>query len=71
MPNLLQRVRKLETRLKEASGLVPHSEQWFAYWEGILDRYLAGENPAHPGRVPLEVVDRLIERADREMGLIQ
>ena len=50
---------------------MPRSEQWFAYWEGILDRYLAGENPAHPGRMPLEVVDRLIERADREMGLIQ
>jgi len=69
MRNLRQRIRKLESRLTDATTLVPHSEEWFTYWESILDRYIAGEEPEHRGNVPLEVVDRLIERADHEEAL--
>ena len=68
--NLLGRIRRLETRFNDNTGLVPHSEEWFAYWEDIVARYLAGEVPQHRGKIPLEVTDRLIERADREEGLI-
>ena len=71
MTGIRQRLRKLESRLTDTTGLAPYSEPWFAYWENILAQYLAGENPQHPGKVPLVVADRLIERADREMGLIQ
>ena len=41
--NLLARIRKLETRFNDNTGLVPHSEEWFAYWENIIARYIAGE----------------------------
>ena len=67
--NLLARIRRLEARFNDFTGLVPHSEEWFTYWEDIIDRYLAGEEPEHSGNVPLEVVDRMIERADREEAL--
>ena len=67
--NLLARIRRLETRFNDNTGLVPHSEEWFTFWEGIIGRYLTGEQPAHRGNIPLEVVDRLIERADQEAAL--
>lgn len=68
MKAIANRVKRLETRLTDATGFAPHSEAWFTYWEGILDRYLAGETPAHPGRIPLEVVDRMVLRAEEEMA---
>ena len=60
MSNLLGGVRKLEGRLKDISGLVPHSEQWFAHWKGKLDQFLAGELPDHE-RIPLEYIDAIRE----------
>ena len=65
MAKILQRLRRLEKRLTDASGLVPNSEEWFAYWENIFDRWMAGEQPAFLGRFPLAVTDRIIARADR------
>ena len=70
MPNLLQRIHRLESRLTDTTGLAPYSEAWYAYWEDIFDRLMAGENPMYPGNFPLAVADRMIERADREAGLI-
>ena len=67
--NLLARIRRLEACFNDFTGLVPHSEEWFTYWEDIIDRYLAGEQPSHRGNIPLEVVGRLIERADQEAAL--
>ena len=71
MSNLQNRLRRLETRFTDNTGLAPHSEQWFAYWEDIIDRLLAGEEPVFYGRIPIEVTDRMIERADREDGRLQ
>lgn len=56
--------------MTDVTGLAPHSEPWFAYWEDIIDRLIAGEEPTFRGRIPLEVVDRLVERADRQVGLL-
>ena len=70
MKAIVNRVKRLETRSTDVTGFAPHSEAWFSYWEGILDRYLAGEEPEHHGNIPLEVVDRLIERAEREQGVL-
>lgn len=69
MRSLARRLGRLETQLTDATGLAPHSGKWFTYWENILDRWLDGEEPVIRGRFPLEVTDRLIERADREEGL--
>jgi hypothetical protein len=46
--------------------LVPHFEAWFAYWTDLLDRNLQGEDIDYCGRFPIEVIDRLVELADRE-----
>jgi hypothetical protein len=64
MNNLRQRLRKRETGMIGAIGHVPDSEAWFAYWQGILERSIAGENPTSRGRFPLAVVDRQADRAD-------
>ena len=71
MRTIARRLQVLETRLTDSTGLAPHSEPWFAYWEEIIDRYIAGGQPEHRGRIPLEVVDRMIELADRSDGLLQ
>jgi hypothetical protein len=61
--SLVRRLQKLEGRLADATGLVPHSEAWFAYYEGQFARWEVGEEfPC----IPLAVIDRIIEEADRE-----
>lgn len=63
MRNLVRRLRKLEERLTDATGLVPHSEAWFAYYEDQFARWEVGEEfPC----IPLAVIDRIIDEADRE-----
>lgn len=69
MRNLLRRIQKLESRLTGTTGLAPYSEPWYAYWENILECWMAGENPVYAGTLPLAVVDRMIERADSADGL--
>jgi len=71
MANLLHRIRRLETRLTDVSGLVPHSEEWYAYWENVVDRWMAGEDPMFRGRFPIAVIDHMIEQADKADGLLQ
>jgi hypothetical protein len=60
--NLVRRLQKLEGRLTDATGLVPHSEAWFAYYEDQFGRLVDGENVPC---IPLAVIDRIIEDADR------
>jgi hypothetical protein len=62
MTNLSRRLRKLEIRLTDASGLVPHSEEWFEHWMQKVDEYLQGGNPDLRG-MPLAAIDTLIARA--------
>ena len=64
MRNLIRRLQKLEAGLTDASGLVPHSEAWFAFWEDKFDRSMNGE-PVDMRGFSLAVTDRIIERADR------
>lgn len=62
MRNLVRRLQKLEGRLTDATGLVPHSEAWFAYYENECGRFGAGEDVPC---IPLAVIDRIVEEADR------
>lgn len=41
--NLESRLRKLESWQFDSTGLVPHSEAWFAFWEDKLERSIAGD----------------------------
>lgn len=70
MPKLLQRILKLESQLTDTTGLAPYSAPWYAYWEDIFERLMAGEDSIYPGRFPLAVADHMIERADMADGLI-
>lgn len=60
--NIERRIRKLESVLVDATGLIPHSEAWFAYYEDQCDRFAAGEDVPY---IPLAVVDRIVEEGDR------
>jgi hypothetical protein len=60
MSNILRRLRKLETRLTDLSGLAPQSEAWLDYWARKIDRLLGGEARGETGRIPLEAIDALV-----------
>jgi hypothetical protein len=60
--NLVRRLQKLEGRLTDATGLVPHSEAWFAYYKDQFARWEVGEEFRC---IPLAVIDRITEDADR------
>jgi len=61
MSRLQTRVRKLETLFTDSHGLVPHSKEWFDYWEAKVERVLAGEDVDLRG-MTLEFVDALIAK---------
>ena len=64
MRSLVRRLHKLEGRLTDATGLVPHSDGWFAFWEDKLDRSMNGEDVDMSG-FTLAVIDRIVEEGDR------
>ena len=72
MTKLLQRIRKLEGQWTDASRLVPHSIEWYAYWERIFCEWegalqlnhSAEPEQAFPPGVALAISDRLIANAD-------
>jgi hypothetical protein len=68
MSNLFRRVRKLEALLTDASGsgLAPHSPEWLDYWESWIERLLNGEAQGKAGRIPLAVIDSIIEAGEDE-----
>lgn len=63
MQNLAGRLKKLELRRFDATGLAPHSDAWFAFYEDRVARHLTGEDA---GYVPLEVIRRIIDAVPRE-----
>jgi hypothetical protein len=63
MRNLTRRVRKLESQRFDATGLVPHSEPWFAFWTKQLDQSMAGEDVDLSG-FSIAVFDRTVAVAD-------
>ena len=56
---------QLESQQLDATGLVPHSDGWFAFWEDKLYRLMNGEDIGNL-RIPLAVGDRITTAADRE-----
>jgi hypothetical protein len=68
MSSLLRRVRKLETRLKDLSGLAPNTDAWLDYWARRIDRLLGGEAQREPGRIPLEAIDAIVAAAGAEVA---
>ena len=64
MSNLYRRLKKLEARMTDEAGLVPHSPQWLAYWTERTDQILNGEEEVKGCLIPLEVLDAIIEAAE-------
>ena len=65
MRNLARRLRRLESVRRDASGLVLHSPAWFSYYEGLIDKLLAGEDIGS-ANIPLAVIDYIMEQGDSE-----
>ena len=68
--NLASRLKKLESRRFDTTGLVLRSDAWFAFWEDKFDRSIAGEDVECAG-FPPEVIDRIVEAADRDACLLR
>ena len=64
MRNLSKRISRLEAQRFDVTGLVPHSDAWFAFWEDKLARNMDGEHVDFTG-FSTEVIDRMVEAADR------
>jgi hypothetical protein len=64
MSNLQRRLKKLETLVTDGTGLVPGSPCWLAYWTERLDKFIAREDDAKDGKIPLEVIRAYIQTAE-------
>jgi hypothetical protein len=58
--NLRRRIRKLETQLTDANGLVPNSKEWFEHWYRKIDQVIAGEKNVDLHGMTLAVIDAII-----------
>jgi len=65
MRAIARRVKKLERQHCDVTGLAPRSTAWFDFYEEKLVRLMDGEDIGNI-RIPLDVIDRLIEADDRE-----
>jgi hypothetical protein len=52
--------------MTEASGLVPGSPRWWAYWTERLEKFLARDDDAKDFKFPLEVIRAYIRTAESE-----
>jgi hypothetical protein len=58
MSNLRRRLRKLESRLLDDSGLIPGTQEWMDFWEIKAARIIIGEEEGH---IPIAFVDAMHE----------
>jgi hypothetical protein len=59
-----RRLRKLEARLTDCSGLVPYTTAWWDYWTMRINQLCAGEKP--DVLIPFEVFDVFVRLADAD-----
>jgi len=64
MKTIARRLRKLEARFTDITGLVPHSEEWFSYWISKLEEVGSGGEADLRG-ITLEVIDAIRARDDQ------
>ena len=62
MSNFGRRLKKLEARLTDHTGLVPNSPRWLAYWTDWMEQFIRDENP--PGRIPIEAYRAVMKAND-------
>ena len=66
MPRFERRLRNLERRLTDRSGLLSHSQAWWDYWLVRVDKSIAGEKLDE--LIPLEFIDALIVNGESDTG---
>ena len=70
MSNLRRRLRKLEARLTDSSGLIPNSQAWLDYWLPRVDRIISGEGGDASERIPIAVIDAIIAAGEKHDGAV-
>jgi len=60
MSNLHRRLRKLEAKMTDHSGLASHSAAWFAHWNERYDRFLTTRDAEAIQGIPLAYVDAIL-----------
>jgi hypothetical protein len=68
MSNLRRRLRKLEARLTDSSGLIPNSQAWLDYWLPKVDRIISGDDGDMSERIPIAVVDAIVAAGKKHDG---
>jgi hypothetical protein len=65
LANYRRRIRKLESRFTDATGLVPNSKEWFEHWYRKIDQVIAGEKNVDLRGMTLAVIDSIIHGGAR------
>ncbi len=65
MSNLQRRLRKLEARLTDSSGLIPNSQAWLDYWHVKAARILDGHDP---DKIPIAYIDAIVAAGAKHDG---
>jgi hypothetical protein len=65
MSNLRRRLRKLESRLTDSSGLIPNSQAWLNYWHVKAARILDGLDP---DKIPIAYLDAILAAGRKHDG---
>jgi hypothetical protein len=68
MSNLRRRLRKLESRLTDSSGLIPNSQAWLDYWLKEVDMVITGEDRAGRPRIPIAAIDAILAAGRKHDG---
>jgi hypothetical protein len=69
--NLERRLKKLESRLTDPSGLVPHSQRWLSYWDRHVYDYVIDPEHRRPAILfPLEALRAVLKHADNPGSLL-
>jgi len=64
---LNKRVLRIESRvMPSGSPYVPHSPEWWDYWNERVDRLANGASAA--SRIPIDYIDAVVQRARQDSG---
>jgi hypothetical protein len=71
MTNRLRRIKKLEERLTDPSGLRPHTKQWLEYWDRQIYNYAIDPEQRRPAVLfSMEAVRAVMRYADNPASLL-
>jgi hypothetical protein len=70
MTHLHRRIKKLEDRLTDPSGLVPHTQKWLEYWDRQIYEYALAPKSKQPAVLfSIEAVRAVMQYSDNPASL--